>query len=150
MWSLANISNKSSEVVPTITNFDAAAAVIFIFLNIWIITTIMHGAPNEIERIYFSFFSVAMFMISFFATTRACSTIEMTGLNYSPGAAIATAKPTAANAVVGRSYCNQSTETLTCDINWLDHDGLLEGCLVSGEAGAASTGFAAHSSRRLA
>jgi hypothetical protein len=141
MWAFANIGKEYSEVVPTWIDFDAACAVIFVALTVWVFATTVHSAPNKIQWVSFSnsCVSVSVFALSAAAgTVVACKQPTLPSDVLFSTVTLALPQYISTGVSAGLLNSNQQTETLSRDIFGIGHDGLPTGCLASGEVGVGS------------
>jgi hypothetical protein len=122
MRSFTNIGKKNNKVVPARIDFDTAPTPIFEVIVVRILTTRAHFNPNIIKRMFFSYVtSMTMTIVAGMSYASAGANAIWMKVRNSSGVEIITIAFTqpqcaTASSFANRFNCNQSTETLTCDI----------------------------------
>lgn len=123
MWTFANLGKKVYEIVPSRIDFDAASAVIFVAFIVLIAATAVHTSPGSVERMAFSSCDTSIYQKTFYTTARMNEVgFERVGGSDMGIFAVASAYPVPStfDAFV-RLNSDQSTKTLTSDINFSGH-----------------------------
>jgi hypothetical protein len=95
-WSLADIGNKSSKIIPLFANMDTATTVLFKRFGRWNETAAAHVAPNDIQWMLRHSMFACPFGRSFLSETTArfgCASHQTAGLNVPHRSAIAMTSP---------------------------------------------------------
>lgn len=131
MRTFANIGKESGKVVPTWSEFNAAAAVVLISWMVWIVAASAYPAPSSIEWmtsvVWPTSQSMAIVWVTLFTLvmfTRANSTLLKGTCRYgseSTAGAVAEPRYFTVDVFTNWSNCYQSTRTLLRDIYGLGH-----------------------------